>query len=439
LLQAKPEAPPKRSGYENRRMRIALNYFWVDPARGGAETYVCDLARKLVETGHEVSLYANGWHPDALPAAVRCIRVDAPGRVAWARIWNFAQNSARALAGAPYDCTVGFINTWYHDVIIPQAGLRAASLEHNARRFPPGMRTLYRLAKRANPKYWVYQAIERKQYDRRRPVLVVAPSKMVERHLWLHYENLHECVRVVPNAIDVARLQVADPAAARAALRRRLGLREDDLVALFVGHNPWLKGLKPLLAALGQRLRDKPEARPVHLIACGGGPVEPFKAMARRLRLDGRVHLLGFVEDVRECYWASDFFVLPTYYDPCSLVLFEALACGLPVITTRFNGAGETIRNGREGFVISSPGARSELIAAIEKIAEADDFKRGWRSRKAMQMGHEQSFDLHFSRIMEVFEEVVWAKKHGAWEGVYKGPHQTCAEWLQREEGTVGP
>ena len=57
--------------------------------------------------------------------------------------------------------------------------------------------------------------------------------------------------------------------------------------------------------------------------------------MARDLGLQDVVHLLGFQADIRPCFHASDFFALPTYYDPCSLVVFEALACGLPVITTR--------------------------------------------------------------------------------------------------------
>ena len=53
------------------------------------------------------------------------------------------------------------------------------------------------------------------------------------------------------------------------------------------------------------------------------------------------VHFLGYHDDIRECFASSDFFVMPTYYDPCSLVVLEALACGLPVITTVQNGASE--------------------------------------------------------------------------------------------------
>src|SRR5882724_9082559 len=103
-------------------MRLALNFQRIDPAKGGAETYVVDLCHRLVCAGHEVDFFANSWLEDILPASVRTIHVESQGLTRWQRTWNFARNSEVALrrAGSQYDCTVGFINTWHHDVIIPQ-------------------------------------------------------------------------------------------------------------------------------------------------------------------------------------------------------------------------------------------------------------------------------------------------------------------------------
>ena len=105
-------------------MRLAVNFQRVDPSRGGAETYVADLCGQLVRLGHQVDLYAESWREGVLPGEVRCIAVEAPGRTRMARTWNFARNSEAALRRASYDCTVGLINTWHHDVIIPQGGVR---------------------------------------------------------------------------------------------------------------------------------------------------------------------------------------------------------------------------------------------------------------------------------------------------------------------------
>src|SRR5207302_1592991 len=138
-----------------------------------------------------------------LPPEVHGVRIEAPGWTRAARIWNFAKNSEAALRRSSYDCTIGFINTWHHDVIIPQGGVHGGSLECNARRFAPGWRRMWYLAaKRANPKSWMYHAIERRQYDLSRQTRVIAVSGMVQGHLERFHGVPRSQIRVIPNAID---------------------------------------------------------------------------------------------------------------------------------------------------------------------------------------------------------------------------------------------
>jgi UDP-glucose:(heptosyl)LPS alpha-1,3-glucosyltransferase len=396
-------------------MRLALNYPRVDPTRGGAETYVADLCRALVGAGHRVDLYAESWREGAVPTEVKCVPVAATGRTKLARLWSFAQNSERALRPVSYDCTVGLINTWHHDVIIPQGGLHRGSLEANARRFAQGWRRgLYRLSKQANPKFWVHDAIERRQYAAERQAKVVAVSNLVKEHL-LQYRHVPRTrIHVIPNAIDPARLLVAHPGAVRCAFRNKFGLEPGDLVGLFVGHNYELKGLGPLLEALAERKWRRPDARPIHLIVCGGGSARFARGLIDRLKLRATVHLLGYYPDVRAAFWSSDFFVLPTYYDPCSLVVLEALACGLPVITTACNGASELMTDGHEGYIITGPAAQGELIQALDHMA--DDAVRKSMAPAASRLGQAQTFDAHVAKLIKVFEEVAATKSR-------RGPH----------------
>jgi UDP-glucose:(heptosyl)LPS alpha-1,3-glucosyltransferase len=294
-----------------------------------------------------------------------------------------------------------------------------ASLEYNARRFAPGLRrSLYRLGKVANPRFWTYQAIERRQYDPNRQARAVAVSNMVRGHLQLYHRIPSSRITVIPNAIDADRLQVAQPGAIRCAFRNSAGLEPDDLVGLFVGHNYWLKGLMPLLTALARRKADFPAERPVHLLVSGAGKAAPILRMVRRLGLEGTVHVAGFIPDIRACYWSSDFFVSPTYYDPCSLAVLEALACGLPAITTACNGAGELMTNGREGYVIPAPDALDELTGAIE--AMTDDEERRRMAGHAARLGRSHTFDHHVSQLVRIFEEVAAARTH-------RGPHAAIA------------
>ncbi len=393
-------------------MKIAINFQHIDPARGGAETYVADLCRGLVARGCRVEVYAESCAEGALPAGARHVQVESKGATRGGRIMSFARRSAAVLEGAEHDCVVGLINTWRQDVLIPQGGVRAASLEANARRFAtPAGRALYRLGKRIQPKFGLYRAIEERQYDLARETTYVAVSAMVKRDIERFHNVPGRRIQVVPNAIDAGRLAVPQPAATRCALRNRLGLEPSDLAALFVGHNFALKGLSPLLRALALRRERNPGSRPIRLLVCGGGKSGPFRSLAARLGLGDSIRWVGFLPEIREAYWASDFFVSPTYYDPCSLVVFEALACGLPVVTTACNGAGELITQGREGFVATSPDALVELSQAFEHLA--DDGARALMSRHATELGRAQSFDRHVDRMLRVFEDAAAQRARG--------------------------
>ena len=410
-------------------MHLALNFQRVDPAKGGAETYVADLCRNLVQAGHRVDLYAESWADRALPPQVNKIKVAAPGRTRIERILSFARNSEKAIRQANHDCSIGFINTWFHDVIIPQGGVGQGSLAANADRFSPLARPLYLAAKKMNPKYWVHRLIERAQYAEKRQPRVIAVSNLVKRDLMqYHHVPLHR-IYVVPNAIDPRRLEVSQPGALRCAFRNRIGIEPGDLVGLFAGHNFALKGLKPLLEALGERRARNRAGRPIHLLVCGGGDTTSYRRLCRRLGLAETVHFLGFYPKVEDCYWSSDFFVQPTYYDPCSLVVMEALACGLPVITTAKNGASEMMENGREGFILSEPAARGELVAALEHMA--DDTARRAMSAKAAALGRYQTFDVHVARLIAIFEEVAAAKSRHAPHSRVQKAHQNTPHFAR--------
>jgi UDP-glucose:(heptosyl)LPS alpha-1,3-glucosyltransferase len=410
-------------------MHLALNFQRVDPSRGGAETYVADLCRALAQGGHRVDLYAESWADDCLPRGVNVVPVKVTGRTKLERLWNFADHSEQAMRHGQHDCSVGFINTWAHDVIIPQGGVQEGSLRANAARFSTAIHgQAYRLVKSANPKFWVHRAIERRQYDHERTARYVAVSQMVRRHLEEFHQVPRQRIHVVPNAIDLRRVDVPQAGAVRCGFRNRLGFEPGDLVGLFVGHNFALKGLGPLIAALGARKRRNPSGRKIHLLVCGSGDAAPYARIAARLGLKDHVHFLGFYPDIRDTYWSSDFFVQPTYYDPCSLVVLEALACGLPVITTEQNGAGELMTDGEEGFVLTAPGAEAELVAALDKMT--DDKARRAMSAAARKLGRQQTFDVHVERLLAVFEEAARGKKarsphSGKWDASkVLGPHK---------------
>jgi UDP-glucose:(heptosyl)LPS alpha-1,3-glucosyltransferase len=108
----------------------------------------------------------------------------------------------------------------------------------------------------------------------------------------------------------------------------------------------------------------------VHLLVVGRGRPAPFRRLSRRLGVEERTHFIGATSAVQRYYAAGDLLVLPTLYDPFANVCLEAMACGLPVVTTAGNGAAEIIIPGENGFVQHDPGNAAELASLLAECLD---------------------------------------------------------------------
>src|SRR5205823_13576907 len=146
-------------------MNIAFCYENVLPARGGCETYIADLARRLVADGHQVHLYASRWNAAALPRAIVFHAVRRPAGPRFLRPWFFGRGCRRALAERHHDVSIGFDKTWGQDVLYPQGGIYAASQAANLRKHSSHlMRQLVGAMKAVDPAVRSFRRLERFQY-----------------------------------------------------------------------------------------------------------------------------------------------------------------------------------------------------------------------------------------------------------------------------------
>jgi UDP-glucose:(heptosyl)LPS alpha-1,3-glucosyltransferase len=387
-------------------MKIAFCYESVMPARGGAETYIADLARRLAADRVEVHLYACQWDATALPAGLHYHQLPKPRGPRWLRPWRFGAACIRVLADAPDQVSIGFNKTWGQDILYPLGGLHAGSVEHNYQKHAgPVRRGLARLIRGVDLAHWSYALLERRQYLGADRPLVVVNSNMVRGHFQKHYGIPPREVRVVRSAIDPDRFAEPDRPRRRVEWREQWGIRPEEAVALFVAMNYRLKGLEPLLHAV----RLLPAQAPFRLLVAGSPRTRPFERLARRLGIADRVIFLGPRRDIHNCYFAADFMVHPTFYDPCSLVVLEALACGLPVITTRCNGASELLTPGREGFVVDDPQDHVALAHAMQRLL--DPAQRLSCAQAARRGAAEWTFEHHYRELLGVFREAALRKR----------------------------
>lgn len=382
-------------------MDIALCYESVLPARGGAETYIGDLARRLARDGHAVHLYASQWDVNSLPAATHFHRVEVQSGPRFLRPWRFGAACEDALRHSHHDASIGFDKTWGQDILYPQGGLHAASAEHNLRKFSTKFeRAIATVGKWLDPAAWSFARLERKQYLGPNRPLIVVNSVMVRKHFEQYYGIPPESVRVVRSAIDPLRFAADDRLRRRYEERDRWMVFPEETVGLFVAMNYRLKGLAPLLNALALVSRDKP----FKLVVVGHSNYRRYQRQAEKLGVADRVRFLGHRDDPKDCYFAADFLVHPTFYDPCSLVALEALACGLPVITTRYNGASELLTPPTDGIVINNPHNAEALAAALHRFTDRN--YRAEASSAARQTGTKWTFEHHYQALLSVFGEV---------------------------------
>lgn len=387
-------------------MEIALCYESVLPARGGCETYIADLARRLVADGHGVHLYACAWDESALPSGLHYHALPKPRGPRFLRPWRFSAACRRALHEAEHQLSIGFNKTWGQDVLYPQAGLHAASAEHNLRKhFQPLARRVARITKALDVAHWSYALLERRQYLSAPRPFIIANSDMVRRHFQRYYGIQPNEVRVVHSAIDPDRLSEDDRPRRRLEWRQFWGIGPEETVGLFIAMNYQLKGLVPLLHAVRRLRTDKP----FRLLVVGNPNTRPYERLARRLNVAERVRFAGFYPDTRNCYFASDFLVHPTFYDPCSLVVLEALACGMPVITSRFNGARELLSPPHDGFVIDNPHDYDHLAWCLSRFL--DSSHRIACTQAARRKAHQWTFEQHYQQLMQALAEAAARKR----------------------------
>lgn len=373
-------------------MRVGLVLDHYDPRRGGVEQWTSQFCDYLLARGDDVHIVASGFADDLTQRITRHHVPPAQSRLAWA-----AAAEAR-LRELTFDIVHDMGAGWYCDVLQPHGGCRAAWFEQSLKMLPPWQRSAKRLAAQYLPRYRGFSELSRRQAAGQH--LVLALSQMTRRDLAARDGVPQDRLRLVYNGVDLQRFSPEYRDQHRERMRRQLGL-SDQTLFLIVAHNLKLKGLPTLLKAMSKLMATQANA---HLLVVGNRHTAAFRREAQRLRITPHVTFLGPVDDPTACYSAADVYVQPTCYDCCSLVVLEALASGLPVITTSYNGAGELLTEGRHGYVLEDPFDPAALANSMTKLLDA--VVRSGMGINARALAEQHSFERNAREIRDIYDEV---------------------------------
>lgn len=322
-------------------MRIAL-VRRCHAATGGAELYTARLLAGLVAVGHEVHLFAEAW-PE-LPSGAQLHTVPVEGNRA-ERPRRFAEAVLRKIGETgPFNVVFSLERTLKQDIYRAGDGVHRVWLRERAKYAPFWKRPF----DGAGGFHRTMKELEAATFDPANTGRVIVNSNMVRGEIVECFGFPNERIHLVRNGVEVARFREA--ARLREAARHRFSLPPDAYVLAFVGSGWERKGLRFAVDAF-----RKWGGRNSRFLIAGKG----------KARFPEGVMPVGAVQEVEQVYAAADLFLFPPIYEPSANVCIEALASGLPVITTRSNGAAEILEPGVTGHVISRPDAIEEMVAAI--------------------------------------------------------------------------
>lgn len=368
-------------------MKIALVILHADPARGGAERYTVDLANALAKAGHAVTLLSGDRSlrhavETAETSGVRSVRLPMRGLTRSAKYQAFADAAETWLRNHPQDLVHAMLPMRTCDLYHPHAGLAVDALKGKP------IQTFF------NPRRRRFAAIERRLLTQPAPPVVLCLSDFVKGEFLRSYPDFPvQRLERLFNAIDLERFT---PPAARPENAR--------VEALLVAQSFKLKGVATALHALVA-------APDVSLTVIGRDDPAPYLALARKLGVADRVEFPGVQRDVRPFYQRAGFLVLPTRRDSCSLVVLEAIACGLPVISTRFNGACEIMEQGTHGYILDEADDPALLADAMNRLA--DDTTRRTMQDACVALRPALAYEHHLAALMGIYERTLKNRRSG--------------------------
>jgi glycosyltransferase involved in cell wall biosynthesis len=382
------------------RRRIAVVSPFIDK-RHGTERRVAEFISRLADD-YEFHLYST-----------RVEDIDL-GRVVWHRIpelrgphvlgylwwflanhlWRWQQRSHGNIPDLVYSPGINCLDADAVSVHIVFAGFRdAVKKELRLRRNPiaawPQLihrRLYYRLIAMLEP--YVYG---------RGDLSIAAVSKTIACDLQRFYRCPGE-ISVIYNGLDVGCFSPERRASLRDDSRRNLSIRDEDFVLLLIGNDWKNKGLTCLLEAMGQVADPRLRA-----FVVGKDNRSPFLALIGQLGLNGQVQFCPPRADVETYYAAADVYAGPSLVDAFAQPPAEAMACGLPVITSRTNGGSEIITHGCDGLVLENPMDFMGLAEMIRKLID-DGALRNRLGAAAAETARQYTWERNAQQMRELFE-----------------------------------
>jgi len=250
---------------------------------------------------------------------------------------------------------------------------------------------------------WFLRFFEEGMIHRARKIIAV--SHFTKWELTKYYKIPAHKIQVIHNGVDIKKFQ---PAVDKRKVKVAMGLNPDDLAIVSVGRLYARKGLFTLIESMPDIIKKFPKAK---FIISGKGQsdeMHKLNAHAERLGVRGNIVFTGYTPDreLPKLYQAADVFAFSTFYEHHPFAVLEALATGLPVVTTTVGGIPETIQSSRNGFLVEPFNAKAfseKIVYLLEHPLEA--LEMGAKARQTIV--EQLDWRIVVKDAMKVYEEAL--------------------------------
>lgn len=360
-------------------MKIALSFPGCH-RRGGVERIIYECAKYLAGRGHDVTVFAHEC--EASGDAFRYRHVPVPRTLGMLKPVAFHAACVKAMRGADFEAHGSF------GCVSPEGGVywaqsvHAAWLEKAKALRPPW--SLARWKQRLNPAHPLLLRLEARHFRKGGYRRIIALTEEVKSDLGRHYGVPGGDIDVIPNGYAPEEFNVPRALQIRAPMRAELGFSPEQKVIVFVANELDRKGYPALLRTV-EAMND-PRLR---ILVAGRIAPAPHPL----------VTYVGSTNEVARYYAAADVFALPTLYEAWGLVIVEAMATGLPVLTSRLAGASVAVREGETGELLDNPKDEGEIARKLRPLLEGAHLSREEISASVTE--------YRWAEVLKRYEEVL--------------------------------
>ena len=366
-------------------------------SHGGLQQDFLRSAEECRDRGHEVNLFSGQWsgsRPQGMKLTLIPLRAFSNHR----KYESFGRKLSRHFQKNRFDLVIGFNRMPGLDIFFAGDGCFKAAAERK-----------YGFLSRWIPRHRVITRLERDVFSSDSDTLILyLTSRQYEEYV-RHYATPSHRLYHVPPYIS-SRFMPSRNRETRMETRKLLGFGPEDFLLLFVGSDFRTKGLDRAvraMASLPPKWRDR-----TYLLVLGGGRERKIRWMARMLNVQNQLRFQGPRADAPRYFHSADLLLHPSRKEAAGKVLLEALASGLPVLTTASAGYSTHVERSRGGLVLPEPFTQSRLNAALLDKISSNGTLRAFRNQAC---SYYKRSDFHSgAKHVTDFLETVAKKRNGS-------------------------